>query len=111
MQLYDSRHLDVLLLTFIVVWPDAKRRAAAFRRSFTAQLNQLRTEAGAYGKLGIGELFEMREECLREFGFTDVYRYSFGRYCMTCTRRAKVPILKALQQGFHRHLETNETDC
>ena len=33
-----------------------------------------RTRVGAYGRLGLAELFEMREECLREFGFNDVYR-------------------------------------
>jgi hypothetical protein len=27
-----------------------------------------------YGAIGLSELFEMREECLREFGFSDVYR-------------------------------------
>ncbi len=31
-------------------------------------------EPGAYGQLGLSDLFEMREECLREFGFADVYR-------------------------------------
>jgi type II pantothenate kinase len=31
-------------------------------------------DPGAYGKLGLSDLFEMREECLREFGFSDVYR-------------------------------------
>ena len=34
----------------------------------------MRTEPGAYGQLGLSDLFEMREECLREFGFSDVYR-------------------------------------
>lgn len=31
-------------------------------------------DPGAYGQLGLSDLFEMREECLREFGFSDVYR-------------------------------------
>ena len=34
----------------------------------------MRIEPGAYGRLGLSDLFEMREECLREFGFSDVYR-------------------------------------
>ncbi|KAG2443313.1 hypothetical protein HYH02_009380 [Chlamydomonas schloesseri] len=51
-----------------------RRRAAAFGRAFGAHLDKLQAEPGSYGALGLGELFEMREECLREFGFTDVYR-------------------------------------
>lgn len=52
----------------------AKRRAAAFERAFAAHLTKMRTEPGAYGQLGLADVFEMREECLREFGFSDVYR-------------------------------------
>lgn len=33
-----------------------------------------REKPGAYGQLGLADLFELREECLREFGFADVYR-------------------------------------
>ena len=33
-----------------------------------------REKPGAYGQLGLADLFELREECLREFGFQDVYR-------------------------------------
>ncbi|KAI8462346.1 MAG: fumble-domain-containing protein [Monoraphidium minutum] len=51
-----------------------RRRATAFARAFAAHLAKLRAEPGCYGQLGLGELFEMREECLREFGFSDVYR-------------------------------------
>ncbi|KAG1660836.1 hypothetical protein FOA52_008947 [Chlamydomonas sp. UWO 241] len=52
----------------------ATRRAMAFGRSLSAHLHKLAGEPGAYGRLGLAELFEMREECLREFGFNDVYR-------------------------------------
>ena len=52
-----------------------RRRATAFARAFAAHLAKLRSEPGAYGQLGLSDLFEMREECLREFGFSDVYRY------------------------------------
>ena len=31
-------------------------------------------EPGAYGNLGLHNVFEMREECLREFGFADAYK-------------------------------------
>jgi hypothetical protein len=37
-------------------------------------INLCLQDPGAYGKLGLSDLFEMREECLREFGFSDVYR-------------------------------------
>jgi type II pantothenate kinase len=39
------------------------------------QLGKLRVEPNAFGKLGVGDLFELREETLREFGFDDVYRW------------------------------------
>lgn len=37
-------------------------------------------EPAAYGKLGLANLLEMREECLREFHFMDVYRTIKQRY-------------------------------
>ena len=53
-----------------------QRRASAFGRALAAHLAKMRGEPGAYGQLGLSDLFEMREECLREFGFSDVYRCS-----------------------------------
>ncbi len=53
-----------------------RRRARAFGRALAAHMAKMRIEPGAYGRLGLSDLFEMREECLREFGFSDVYRYS-----------------------------------
>jgi len=37
-------------------------------------------EPSAYGKLGLANLLEMREECLREFHFVDAYRSIKQRY-------------------------------
>ena len=56
---------------------EAQRRAAAFGRAFTGHISKLRATPHAYGELGLADLFEMREECLREFGFDDVYRRGF----------------------------------
>ncbi|XP_075503373.1 pantothenate kinase 2 isoform X2 [Primulina tabacum] len=53
---------------------DAKRRGDAFARAFFAHLARLMEEPAAYGKLGLANLLELREECLREFHFIDVYR-------------------------------------
>ncbi len=53
---------------------DGRRRAAAFGRALEAHLVKMRSEPGAYGQLGLSDLLEMREDCLREFRFTDVYR-------------------------------------
>ncbi|CAG9461150.1 unnamed protein product [Pedinophyceae sp. YPF-701] len=53
---------------------NARRRAHAFARALTAHLHRLKAEPGAYGRLGLAEIFEMREECLREFNFRDAYR-------------------------------------
>jgi hypothetical protein len=56
--------------------PQAKRRAAAFGAAFCAHMSKLRDAPGAYGQTGLFELLELREECLREFGFRDVYRWA-----------------------------------
>ncbi|KAF9667873.1 hypothetical protein SADUNF_Sadunf15G0068500 [Salix dunnii] len=53
---------------------DAKRRGDAFAHAFSAHLARLMEEPAAYGKLGLANLLELREECLREFQFIDVYR-------------------------------------
>ncbi|XP_024385144.1 pantothenate kinase 2 isoform X2 [Physcomitrium patens] len=53
--------------------PDVIRRGDAFARAFKAHLARLREEPAAYGQLGLANLLEMREECLREFHFQDVY--------------------------------------
>ncbi|KAL8118338.1 hypothetical protein AgCh_016028 [Apium graveolens] len=53
---------------------DAKRRGDAFARAFSAHLARLMEEPAAYGKLGLANLLELREECLREFYFVDAYR-------------------------------------
>ncbi|KAL0341542.1 UNVERIFIED_CONTAM: Pantothenate kinase [Sesamum calycinum] len=53
---------------------DAKRRGDAFARAFSAHLARLMEEPAAYGKLGLANLLELREECLREFHFLDAYR-------------------------------------
>lgn len=37
-------------------------------------LSRLMEEPAAYGKLGLANLLELREECLREFQFVDAYR-------------------------------------
>ncbi|KAL0925008.1 hypothetical protein M5K25_003314 [Dendrobium thyrsiflorum] len=52
---------------------DAKRRGEAFARAFSAHLERLMEEPAAYGKFGLANLLELREECLREFQFRDAY--------------------------------------
>lgn len=52
---------------------DVKERAESFDTVFKSHLSRLREEPAAYGRIGLGDLFEMREECLRFFRFTDVY--------------------------------------
>ncbi|KAF3329022.1 pantothenate kinase 2-like isoform X1 [Carex littledalei] len=52
---------------------DAKRRGDAFARAFSAHLARLMEEPAAYGKFGLADLLELREECLREFQFVDAY--------------------------------------
>ncbi|KAG0493480.1 hypothetical protein HPP92_004474 [Vanilla planifolia] len=52
---------------------DAKRRGEAFAHAFSAHLARLMEEPAAYGKFGLANLLELREECLREFQFRDAY--------------------------------------
>ena len=52
---------------------DVFERGEAFRSVFAAHLDRLREEPAAYGRIGLSGLFEMREECLRAFGFKDAY--------------------------------------
>lgn len=52
---------------------DTLERGEAFRAVFAAHLDRLREEPAAYGRIGLSGLFEMREECLRAFGFSDAY--------------------------------------
>lgn len=37
-------------------------------------VGRLRAEPAAYGQLGLANLLDMREDCLREFNFRDAYR-------------------------------------
>ena len=52
---------------------DTLERGEAFHAVFAAHLDRLREEPAAYGRIGLSGLFEMREECLRAFGFSDAY--------------------------------------
>ncbi|KAG2636416.1 hypothetical protein PVAP13_2NG449600 [Panicum virgatum] len=52
---------------------DAERRGDAFVHAFSAHLARLMEEPAAYGKFGLANLLELREECLREFQFVDAY--------------------------------------
>lgn len=47
-------------------------------------------EPAAYGKLGLANLLELREECLREFHFTDAYITIKQRYYMIRTNEHKI---------------------
>ena len=60
--------------THCAVPQDAKRRAGAFGRALAGHVSKLRNEPSSYGGTGVAELLGMREECLREFGFKNVYR-------------------------------------
>lgn len=50
----------------------ANRRGQALASALCAHFSKVNTEA--YGVKGLADLLEMRELCLREFEFTDVYR-------------------------------------
>lgn len=70
----SQMHCSLLRITCCCSSADARRRAAAFGRALAGHVTKLRSEPSAYGGTGLSELLGMREECLREFGFEDVYR-------------------------------------
>lgn len=72
-----SDHLPTLVDTAVAsegATEGAKRRGDAFAKAFRAHLARLREEPAAYGNLGLANILELREECLREFHFKDAYR-------------------------------------
>jgi type II pantothenate kinase len=48
-------------------------RADAFRNTFLQHLAVLRSDPSAYGELSVRSILELRQQCLREFHFTDIY--------------------------------------
>lgn len=50
-------------------------------------------EPAAYGKLGLANLLELREECLREFYFFDAYRSIKQRYWLVQMSCFKAPFV------------------
>ncbi|KAJ3038029.1 hypothetical protein HDV00_001073 [Rhizophlyctis rosea] len=52
---------------------DTKSRASSFEAMYREHLQRLRTEPLAYGALSIRSLLNLREQCLREMGFTDIF--------------------------------------
>jgi len=67
-----------------------RRRGAAMGRALAAHLARLHADPAAYGALALSDVFELREECLREFGFADVYALD--------KRRENAAALEALPQ-------------
>ena len=53
---------------------ESLRRAAHFGRTFNLHLCRYRSHKDPFGPIGLSDLFELREECLREMGFHDVYK-------------------------------------
>ena len=52
---------------------EAINRAALFGRSLDSYLSKYRSQSSGFGQIDLSDLFELREECLREAGFKDVY--------------------------------------
>lgn len=55
--------------------PDAEARADRLVARFQATLDRLKVEPGAYGPLNILRICRLREEAIREAGFSDAYRH------------------------------------
>ncbi|KAJ3086796.1 hypothetical protein HK102_012446 [Quaeritorhiza haematococci] len=53
---------------------DSKQRAATFEAMYRDHLHRLRKEPHAYGVLTVRSLLNLREQCLREMGFVDIFK-------------------------------------
>ncbi|KAI8822569.1 fumble-domain-containing protein [Fimicolochytrium jonesii] len=52
---------------------DSADRASSFESMYREHLRRLRKEPTAYGVLSVRSLLDLREQCLREMGFTDIF--------------------------------------
>ncbi|KAJ2990697.1 hypothetical protein HDV02_004194 [Globomyces sp. JEL0801] len=53
---------------------DAETRASMFESMYRHHLTALRSKPNAYGPLTVRSLLLLREQCLREMGFNDIFR-------------------------------------
>ena len=54
--------------------PDAEARASKFENMYRQHLQELRQKPKAYGDLTVRSLLNLREQCLRQMGFNDIFR-------------------------------------
>ncbi|RKP08492.1 hypothetical protein THASP1DRAFT_29717 [Thamnocephalis sphaerospora] len=52
---------------------NARKRVARFNDVFRKHLDRLRNNPGVYGALTVRSLLDLRERCLHEFGFYDIF--------------------------------------
>jgi bifunctional damage-control phosphatase, subfamily II, fusion protein len=53
--------------------PDAESRAHSFEEMYRQHLQELRLKPKAYGALSVRSLLNLREQCLRQMGFNDIF--------------------------------------
>lgn len=53
--------------------PDAETRAHSFEEMYRHHLQELRQKPKAYGALSVRSLLNLREQCLRQMGFNDIF--------------------------------------
>ena len=54
--------------------PGAENRASKFENLYRQHLQELRQRPKAYGDLTVRSLLNLREQCLRQMGFNDIFR-------------------------------------
>ena len=52
----------------------AERRARALGKALQMHFERLKTQPELYGPIGLAEIFDLREACLREFKFFDIHQ-------------------------------------
>ncbi|KAJ3213487.1 hypothetical protein HDU67_002821 [Dinochytrium kinnereticum] len=65
------------LVEMVIEWQgsseSSKTRASSFENMYRDHLQRLRKEPNAYGPLSVRSLLNLREQCLREMGFVDIF--------------------------------------
>ena len=84
---------------------EARRRSEAFSTAFTAHLEMVRSDPCCYGRPSLSTILELREECLREFEFSDAYQVAKAR-----ENDAAMTVLPGLLKELTEAQSRNEED-
>lgn len=68
-----EKNLGLWVQLSLSISPDHEREALNFSRTYREHLQKLRNDPHIYGVMSVRSLFGLRELCLRECGFQDIF--------------------------------------